>query len=236
MTESRAWITIKRGREGKRGASRIRHEVQPPHLRVIWSDDASGELLPALAYAGGIGLDDYFWVQQPSRPLADPVRVFPSADSAEPDHIITPGSGKYSATMVETFTGEVTLSAIPEKSRLRSSWTINTPERSAIFTITERRRDAVWRRTIGPCTKLFDSEWSGIVGFIALLTTPVALLKPPVQMRITDRSGAPVGLLTFGASAVRPREDFCLYLDHMPFPLRDQTLALAALAIAQRMR
>ncbi|WP_150116308.1 hypothetical protein [Williamsia herbipolensis] len=225
---------LERARRGKRGGSRLRRETQPPHLRVMCVGDKT-EFLPALGHDGATDLRELFWIGHPAEPRRIPVTVSAAQTPSDHEYRISPGDGDREASVVENMAGKVCVSAIPERRWLRSSWTINTPDRSSAYTFTERRRDGLWRRSVAPFTKLRDPAWE-MIGLVVLLLFSPAMLKPPLRMRITDRDDNQIGLLTFCSTGNRPREDFCLYLYDTPYPLREDTLAMAALAIVQRMK
>ena len=226
---------IERVRAGKRSSSEVRGSARPPHLQVMCSASERESHVPSLISLGPSTKAESMWLRVPGDPKSGSVTCYERGDSTEPLYRIASRPGDDPVRVVTDASGEVVLTAFREDGKLRSRWSVNVGDEVNKYKIAERRRDAVWRRTIAPLTKLEDRT----VDFMGLLLAPIvllALLVPPNRLLISDANGGGVGFIAIASSVLRPREDFSLYLDDQPFPLVDRTLALLAIAVVQDLK
>ncbi|GAA2053349.1 hypothetical protein GCM10009722_08850 [Williamsia deligens] len=163
------------------------------------------------------------------------MRCYENECSAEPVYEVLRRADDPFVREVRRADGEIALTVFRISGWPRTKWTVNTPGHVDAYLIAERRRDALWRRTIGRLTKIQDSSID-IVGLVVAAIAFPALLMPANRLEITDRSGGRVGLVTIPPSLSRPRDSYCLYLDSQPLPLSDVTFALLAIAVVQDLK
>ncbi|MGZ8178907.1 hypothetical protein ACXVUM_13340 [Williamsia sp. SKLECPSW1] len=226
---------IERVRAGKRSSSEIRGSARPPHMQVMCSASERESHVPSLISLGPSTKAESMWLRVPGDPKSGSVTCYERAESPEHLYEIASRPGDCSVRVVTDASGAVVLTAFREDGRFRSRWSVNVGDEVNKYSIAERRRDAFWRRTIAPLTKLEDRT----VDFMGLLLAPIvllALLVPPNRLIISDAHGVGVGFIGIASSVIRPREDFSLYLDDQPYPLADHTLALAAIAVVQDLK
>ena len=225
---------IDRVRAGNRSSSEVRGS-RPPQFQVICSATERESHVPSLISIGPTTKTDGMWLRVPGNPRSGPVMCFDRADSLEPTYTISSRPGDTGVRVVTDASGAVVLTAFREDSRFRSRWSLNVGDHVNAYSIAERKWDAVWRRTLAPLTKLEDRT----IDFMGLLLAPIALLAllvPPNRLVISDAEGNQVGFIAIASSALRPRENFSLYLDNQPYPLPDRALALAAIAVVQDLK
>lgn len=226
--------SIDRARAGEPGSSTPRRLTRRPHLEAVCPRREDGHKLPLIASLGTNGTRDFAWIQRSSRSDGR-VHVFANEHDTEPQFIIAQRPGDASVWTVTTRDGQNIATVFDEGSRGRGKWSVNTADAANRYKLDETRGDAMWRRTIARISRIDNPalEWLGVILFVLLLP---ALLKPPLRLSIRDNAGKDVGFVTYPSTALKPRENFSLYLTHEPFPLTNSTLALAVVALMQALR
>ncbi|GAA2053343.1 hypothetical protein [Williamsia deligens] len=215
----------------QRGSSLLAGQSRPPHLRVV--DKGRVVEWPIPCYGGGPGNVPIpvVWIRHPEYPRSQPVLVFAGLDDAEPMYTLARPRRGSRATEVRRRDGSV--AAVVKAHRLRSAvhtyWSVENDRGSSLFSLSERGRDALWRRSLGMPSRLEgDGFVLAIPGFLA------SVFRGPNQMRLRDGTGGAIGTVSFSPGIFSPREDFAIYLDNQPFPLTDILLAACVLAAMQR--
>lgn len=217
-------------RERERGSSLLKSTDQLPHLRVIRPDKAHFRLSASGAGRNG-RMVSLLWIDHPNQPRRQPVTVSATLDAKQPLYTLTrPRFGSRMTEAKDPFGQQVmTVKSHRFRSVLQTHWTIHSPNGSKIYSISERFRDALWRRTLGVASRL-----DGDAFFLAIPGMAVSYFKGPTQMKIKSDRGEKIGLVTFSPGVFKPREDFSIYLGETPYPLDNRELTAGVIAAMQR--
>ncbi|MGJ0119585.1 hypothetical protein ACQ7HM_10305 [Williamsia sp. MIQD14] len=216
--------------EGKRGPSQLKKEKNPAHLLVVRPEKAKFRMSATGPDATGRKVA-LLWINHPDRPRREPVTVSATQTTTEPLYTLT--RPRFGSRITEAKDPHGQVIAIVKAHRFRAvfqtHWTIHSASGTRLFSVTERLRDAVWRRTLGVPSRL-----TGDAFFLAVPGMLISLVKGPTQMRIKTANGESLGVITFSPGVIKPRENFRIYLDNSPYPLDNPQLTAGVLAAMQR--
>lgn len=214
----------------ERGSSLLKNTERPPHLRVVRPERAHFRLAARGADATG-RLIPLLWINHPDRPRRQPVTVSATQTTDQPLYVLTRPRLGSRITEAKDPHGQVLVSVRAHRFRsvVQTHWTVHSANGTKLFSISERFRDALWRRTIGVASRL-----DGDAFILAIPGMALSFFKGPVQMTIRDGRRNKAGVVTFSPGLFKPREDFSIYLGDAPFPLDNPELTAGILAAMQR--
>lgn len=217
-------------RKRLRGSAILKKERRAPHIRVMRPEKATSRISAKGPDAEGRNAA-LLWINHPNRPRRQPVTVSATQTTTQPLYVLTRPRFGSRITEAKDPHGQViaTIKSHRIRSILQTHWTVHSASGTRIYSITERPRDALWRRTLGVPSRL-----DGDAFIFAIPGMLLSFFKGPVQMKLKNECGHRIGVVTFCPGLVKPREDFCIYLDDDRYPFDNAPLTAGVLAAMQR--